>query len=1240
MAFVVVQHLDSTHPNSLIEILAKATTMPVSEVRDGMLVRPNEVYVIAPETDMILEEGQLRLMSRKKSPTVHLPINLFFNSLASECGFRAAGVLLAGTGTDGTAGLKVIKSRRGRTFAQDGTAIHAGMRNSQESLGFVDSVASPERIAAELVAWSRHPITQVSIHETSRIDPEDLIEDDQHELNQILKMLSMSSEIDFRYYKVSTIRRRLERRMACLRIPSLEGYLDRLLADPSELEKLEQEMLIHGTSFFRDAATFETLKSTVLPRLTTNRPNADVLRVWVPGCSSGEEVYSIVICILEFLEAQNLQLPIKVFATDASEQILATAQSGKYSDNITNDVSPERLQRFFTHRDDGYQINQTVREVCVFARQDITQDPPFSKMDMISCCNVMMYLDPVLQSRLFPIFHYALKPNGFLILRPSESPVSFSDFFVAVDKQSGAFQRIKTGGRVPFNFSIQKHRHSSPLTRWPVEESVLRGYDLCAEADRVVLNRHAPSGVVIDADFKIVQFRGHTGKYLEQPPGIPTFDLLQMLRPDILPALTETLKAAQDTGLPARKEQLEINNSPFSLEVIPITVPSGGLRYYLVLFEEMTTPPDESTAVPTTQRLAAGSEETQRLEIIRLKQELAETKAHLHSVIEAKDIANEEMRAANEQVESVNDELTNLFSCLRLPIVIVGQDLRVRRFTPCARDAFNLLPGDVGRLVTELSLRINVPDLRSQIVQVIDTLEACEQEVTDLNGYCYTLVIRPFQTSDHKIDGVIILLLNIDSLKERERLIIEARDFARSIFETVDESLLVLIEDDGFRIQKANKAFYNTFQITPEETENQFLFRVRQGEWDIPDLRSRLESVASNKGDLLTFRIERDFSGIGKRVLLLNVRRLPASLMEATPQRVLLGIKDITVVEAANESLRLSEALMETIIEQAANAIITINENGIIQVFNRVAERMFEYLAADVIGKNISLLMPQPYCGEHEGYLKRYLETGVKRIIGIGRVVLCRRSDGSTFPAELTIREIILKTGRIFTGILVDITERHALEREVLDIATHEQQRIGQDLHDMTGQELTGLSYLAQSLADSLRQKQLPEHQSAARLVSGLESALRQVRSIAKGLVLVNLDSEGLTTALQSLAKEIQSISGIACHFVCDQSVLLDDSQIATQLFLIAREAINNCIKHSQAHQIRVTLGIVNNVAVLEVWDDGVGIPEDYRTNGIGLHVMAYRANAMSGSLTIEENDRGGTRVLCRIPLSHESDIS
>ncbi len=974
--------------------------------------------------------------------------------------------------------------------------------------------------------------------------------------------------------------------------------------------------------------------------------------------------------------------PPKVFATDVSERAIESARAGFYPESIAGDVSPERLRQFFRKVDGGYQIDKAIRDLCVFARQDITKDPPFSQIDVISCRNVLIYLGAALQTRVFPIFHYALRPGGVLILGGAETVGAFGDLFEPFDKLPGFYRRTLVPSRLSFDFAASARPGMPLVGAVATSDSAASLHEVQQEADRIVLARYAPAGVVIDESLTVIQFRGHTGEYLEPAPGAPTANLMQMAREGLLSDLRAAIDGARASDAPAQRDKVRVRTlhgeSEIRVEVLPILVPSTSRRYFVVLFdpaqaEEHAGPPRIATAPSADQPGGATG-------AVRLQRELDATKSYLQSVIAAKDAANEELRAANEEIVSSNeelqstneeletakeelqatneelstvneelesrirlatqlsDDLTNLIDSANLPILIVGSDLRLRRFTPRAREAFGLIPGDAGRLVTDLTLQLNLGDLQTLIAEVLESLVVQTREIVGQNGRWYSLSVRPYRTAENKIDGVVLTLVDIDLIKQREEQLKHSSDFATAIVKTVREPLLVL--DERLRVRHANLAFYERFQVAPAETEGQLIYSLGNGQWNLPELKRLLDELLPSEGELRDFLVEHEYPVIGRRTMRLNARRLQNRSDIPPSRQILLAIEDITESERAIHALRDTEARMQSIVETAASAIVTIDEHGVIQSFNRAAESMFGRPAKETIGQDVTELMAPPYKDEHPGYIQRYLATGRAGIIGKGRIVLAQRKDETTFPAELSVSETLTEQGRIFIGILTDISERRQLEREVLETAAHEKQRIGQDLHDTAGQVLTGLCYLAQGLAEKLDAGKLPEAEVSHRLVSGLETALAQVRSLSKGLVPVDVDAGGLMAALASLAKRTQSLTGVECVFQCAAPVPVEDNQAATQLFLIAQEAVNNAIKHSAAHQIVVTLGHADGSVVVTVRDDGVGIEEDHSRNGVGLRIMAYRTALLHGSLSIGRAPDRGTLVTCRIPggLKHVSD--
>lgn len=735
MAYVIVQHLNPRHKSMLTDILSKKTDIPVIEVKDEMVVEPDHVYVIPPDNIMTVVNGVLNLIKKDLTTRRHLPIDSFLESLAVDQGSTAIGVILSGTAADGSRGLREIKSAGGITFAQSPqSSKFDGMPINAIATGDVDFVLSPEEIAAELARISQ--VHFFKNHNTKK----DLFFESATELKIIFRLLYKVSKIKFDSYKQLTIKRRILRRMVLHRIEKLSEYIEYLRQNPTEVQALYQDILINVTSFFRDPEAFETLQRKIFPDLLENRAPGDAIRVWVPGCSTGEEAYSIAISLLEYLEEKAAPAQVKIFATDINEAVIVKARQGIYPKSIKADVSPFRLHTFFTEVDNGYQVCRTVREMCVFARQDIVNDPPFSNLDLISCRNVLIYLQSHLQKKVLTIFHYALRPNGLLVLGTSESIGAYADLFGLVDKKHKVFSKKAVSVPVAYDFSVGEHAvtldYDIEIDRGlPVGNNM---HDIQKVADRIILERYAPAGVIVNSELEIIQFRGRTGAFLEPASGTPSLNLLKMARQGLLLGLSAAINQAKKENSPVRKEGLQASNNGrtkrVNIEVIPILKLGQKGMCFLVLFED-AEPLSESGVTDKDLNAAGQGQERhdENQEFIKLKQELIATKEYLQTAIEQYESANEELRAANEMIQTSNEELQsineeletakeelqsaneelmtvneesenrnqelsvinndiqNLLRYINIPIVLLDLDLRIRRFTPEAEKVLNLI---------------------------------------------------------------------------------------------------------------------------------------------------------------------------------------------------------------------------------------------------------------------------------------------------------------------------------------------------------------------------------------------------------------------------------------------------------------------------------------------------------------------------------------------------------------------
>ena len=1082
IAFVLVQHLDPQHHSMLTDILSKTSKMPIHEAKDGGAVQPDCIYVIPPNTSMAIRGGKLRLTPRVHSQNPHLPVDFFLRSLANDQKSNAIGVILSGTGSDGVAGLAAVKAEGGVTFAQDEkSAKFSGMPHSAIASGNVDFILPPNQIPGELLKLVRHSY-RLRDGKTETVP----FSRDNGGLNRVFALLRNLSGIDFTHYKPPTLQRRIHRRMALQKMEKLDEYASFLQEHPAEVEKLYGDLLINVTSFFRDPQAYEALEKESLPRLVKGRTPDTPIRIWVPGCSSGEETYSLAIVTLEYLGQIGMNLPLQIFGTDISEASLEKARKGVYAERISEDVTPERLRRFFVRVEGGYVISKSVRDACVFSRHNLFNDPPFSNMDLVSCRNVLIYMGPLLQKKIVPMLHYALKPNGFLFLGSSESASGFEDMFGPVDKKHRVF--LQKPIAIRRHLDVARYRLGTGIVqeggRFSRDASE-KGVDVQKEADRIILANHVPPGVIINGDMEVLQFRGRTSSFLEPPSGKASFNLLRMARQGLAAALQIAIKKAKRTNAVVKKQSipLQLNGGPelVSIEVAPLPVASGENRCFLVLFEENISAKGEPP--PESPKRGGKSRSAENREISRLKWKLAESQDAMGGLVEAHEASAEELRSANEEVVSANEELQstneeletskeelqsaneelntlneelrhrnqelgqsnsdlmNVMSSANLPLIVVGSDLRIRRFTPAADRVFHIIASDIGRPITHIRSRINAQDLDQLILQVIDSLTPREREVEDAEGHWYSLQVRPYRTLDNKIDGAVLSLVDIDAQKRGSEEQRKAREFAEAIVDTVREPLLLL--DSELRILKGNASFYETFRVTPQETEHKFLYRIGNEQWNIPKLRALLENslaISTGRGEVRDFEVEHEFPGIGHKTMLVNARRIFESSHSRGPL-ILLAMEDITARKQAQAALRASEERFRTLFQLGPVAVYYCDASGVILEFNHRAVQLW--------GRT-----PKPreteerFCGSHklfrpDGTFMPHEVCPMAEVLS-GKIPEARnmevhieRPDGSRIVAIVNIRPLKNERGEI-TGAINCFSDITSHRRADLALRTTE----------------------------------------------------------------------------------------------------------------------------------------------------------------------------------------------------------
>jgi two-component system CheB/CheR fusion protein len=1242
IALIFVSHLDPGHPSILAELLGRSTEMWVTEAVNKTAVKPNHVYVIPPNFIIEISDGTLRLRKRPLTPHGPMLIDTFLCSLAADRKSRAIGVVLSGSGTDGTEGLRAIKSEGGITFAQDpSSAKGEGMPKSALLSGAADYVLPVAEIARELIKLVNQPYLADPAADT----PEAVVSGP-NSLSSIFDMLRNATGVDFTSYKHPTIRRRIGRRMVLKHVEHVDSYVKLLKTQPGELEELYRDLLINVTGFFRDPDTFAALRTLVFPEVVKGRPPDSPIRIWIPGCSTGEEAYSIAIALVEFLQDSSKHFPIQIFATDVSDSTIEKARSGLYGQNIENEVSPERLKRFFTSADRGYQIMSSIREMCVFARQNITKDPPFSKLDLISCRNVLIYLAPTTQHKVMSVFHYALKPHGYLVLGTSETIGGFTDLFGVVEKKARVYRRKTTTQRAAFDISIEGMPAERPEARRSV--GVESGFDVQRQADRIVLAHYAPPGVVVNEDLKILAFRGQTGDYLQPAPGEASLNLLKMVREGLLLDLRSALYEARKKDVTVRKTDVRVRTSAgfrtIDVEVVPIRNEASKERHFLVLFQ-----PSHSSKPARDPKPAAhlprrsGDQEAQ---VRRLHDELASTKEYLQAHIEELEATNEELKSANEEIQSSNEELqstneeletakeelqstneelttvneelqnrnielsqanndlSNVLINAGIPVVILDNDLRIRRYTPMAERVLNLIPSDVGRHVTDLKPNIEVSDLEPMLLDVTRTLRPCEQEVRDRQGRWYNLLIRPYRTTESRIEGAVLVLVDIDALKKGVQQIEESRQFAQAIVETIREGLVVL--DSELRVRSANRCFYQIFRTTPKDTEGCLLWELGGGEWRLPSIETFLTEVLTTATRVQELEIEQDFPHLGRRWMQLTAYRLQPA---ASEELLLLAIEDTTD----------RRARYRQIFESAKDAIVVADaQTGRVTDVNPATVELLGYTRNELLGKR---LWETGMFQDADSGRFAIEEAKNKNTVRYDGVTLARR-DHQKVEAEV-MASVFGDGGRqVVQFNLRDVTERRRIEEQVRS-ALKEKEIHLQEVHHRVKNNLQVIS--------SLLNLQVGYSADPA-----MKDVLGQMRTRVHSIATVHemLHSAGfpridLREYVQKLAKslfESYEISEKRVSMSLDVSPhIVLELERAVPFGLLLNELLSNSLKHAfpggRPGEITIEIkSIEGGQCGLQVSDNGIGLSPGFdmtSTSSLGMQLVQLLSEQLKGSVSV-----------------------
>ena len=923
LAFVVVSHQAPTGPSLLPQILANSTDMPVCEIGDETKVEADHVYVVPRGRRASLRKGVLsaeRAVERSRPP---LPIDFFFRALASDQKRRAVGIILSGTGADGTIGLAQIRAGSGLSLVQDpATAEFDGMPTSAIAASAADLVLPIAEMPARLIAFA-NGVTAASGH--SPEGPEVAAT----ELDRVLALIRVRSGHDFSSYKRDTLLRRIERRMTLRRIERLADYALHLAGDDDEIDALWRDWLIGVSGFFRDPAAFQALADEGLPALLAPREDGSALRIWVPGCSTGEEAYSIAIVVLETLQQLGKHLKVHVFATDLDPAAIQTARAGRYPEGIAADVGSQRLERFFTQDDRGYRARKELRDRVVFAVQDVLHDPPFTRVDLISCRNLLIYIVPDAQQALLALFHYSLNPGGLLLLGTSEAVTGPEEYFSVLDKRWKLFRRSDSEALGPparWTDRAVEHLRKPATARLDDGDKP----DLAQALRRALAERFAPPAVVVDQRGRIQQIHGRVGAYLELQPGRANLNVVDLaregLRAPLASALREIVKP--DVSVVERTARVKADESWSSLKLTVERIDDRGLAHPLMLISFEPATRDSRQTERKRERSSRGHKPGRRA---KLEEELRHSQHDLQSSIDELQSANEELASANEEVQSVNEELQssneelqtskeetqslndelhtvnaeltqklealeqanndllNLMNNIEIATIFLDDLLRVTRFTPQARNVARLIDTDLGRPLADLVTLVDYPDLLSDAGSVLETLRPLEKQAQAPDGSWYVVRIRPYRTTRNAIEGLVVTFIEITQTKHAER-IQSAHAVAEAIVDAVRGPLLVL--DSTLRVVRANRSFYRLFHVEPGETDGRLVYDLGSGQWDIPGLRELLGGTLHGEGGFDGFEVEYEFPHIGAKRMVLDARRVSMKDHEA-PVLIVLGIEPI-----------------------------------------------------------------------------------------------------------------------------------------------------------------------------------------------------------------------------------------------------------------------------------------------------------------------------------------------------------
>ena len=1192
LAYVVILHLSPKYESRLAEILQTVSKIPVRQINDKHIkVKPNRVYVIAPNKSLTMSDGHLKLEKIERVEERRAPVDVFFRTLAESQKERAVSVILTGTGANGSSGVRRVKEHGGIIVVQDPKeAEYNDMPRNLIATGLVDYILPVREIPSQIIAYRDNLAkVEIPVEEESRD-----VKDDQA-LREIFTHLRVRTGHDFTNYKRASVLRRIERRINVNELKNLSEYSRFLLENPSETKSLLKNLLISVTNFFRDKEAFERLEKEIIPRIFEGKKTGDAVRIWVAGCATGEEAYSIAMLAAEYAVEKNAAPKIQIFATDIDENAIGYAREGFYTDTETADVSDERLRRFFVRQTDGYRVRRELREMVLFAVHNLIKDAPFSHLDFVTCRNLLIYFNQTAQTRVMETVHFSLEPNKFLFLGSSESVERHLDLYMPFDKVHKIFQTRPVVSRLPYpilDISPSLQVISSKAEDAKAETRAVERLSYL-DLHQKLLEEYAPPSVIVNHDYDILHMSESVGKYLQIGGGEPSFNLLNIARPELRLELRSALYQAtqKETNVETKHLQIAVNEhtETINIHVRPVIQKgNAGQGFILVVFE-----PANGMEKPEIQRVAAASEPVaQQLEdeLIRLKgqlrvtveqyevqqeeykasnEELQAINEELRSAAEELELSKEELQSLNEELTTVNQELKikieelsqsnadfqNLMNSTDIGTIFLDRAFRIKMFTPSVRRLFNLIPADLGRSLSDINTKLEGGDLLKDVEYVHDKLQIVEREVRANLDETFLMRLAPYRTAKDRINGVVMSFIDITERKQAEEALRNSEARYRTMIKQAFSG--VAHGDLSGTITLVNQNLCDMLGYSEEELIGKTMSDLMHAD-DLAEDR-RLWDKLMNDGT--SYQIEAR-----------HIRK------DGSTHWVL---KNVTTIRNKNNKA-----------ESVLAVIVDINEH------KETESRLLE----------------------SEGKLRRSQEELERRVEE-------RTRELAEANEALTKESIERKRTE---------EERSRLLRRIITTQEEERRRIALDLHDQLGQQLTALRLKLESLRNMCDEQDLCDKIEETQAVAKQIDA--DVSFLAWELRPSTLDDLGLQKALKSYVSEWSDHFDIPADFHAAEFKKRIPDEFQANLYRIAQEALNNISKHADANHVSVMLEQPDNHVVLIIEDNGKGFTtegrEEKQRRGLGLIGMRERAVLIGGSLEVESTPDKGTTIFVRIPLN------